>query len=347
MAIFRKLEQRRRRKELEEYNRLRDELTALYDEDDAQIAAGTKKEEEERGADRLLSRIATGINLVLLGGNLTASILSSSLAIISTFIDSAMDLTSNIIIAICLMLIQRTNAYHYPRGRDRLELIGVLVCSILMGIANIVVVFQSVLAISNDSMNAKIDYFSGGLMLGGAGLKIVLAVICFKRGTPSSKVLAMDMRNDAVTCLTAFCAALIAHKWWKYADPIGAILVCSIIAFNWFSHAVENIPQMVGVRGDPRLLSRVIRVASQHDSRIKKIDHAICYQTGTAATVELHVVLDQHLPLKDTHDICHPLERKLWRLDGVERAYVHCDYECDGDHFVEEAVSERRPLADG
>ncbi|CAJ0938804.1 unnamed protein product, partial [Mesorhabditis belari] len=335
MKLFTRLRERQKRIEMKEYESQRDELKSLYENDDLRLESDEGKGDEERGTDRLLSRIAIVLNLLLLSGNLTASILSGSLAIISTLVDSAMDLTSNIIIGLCLILIQKTNNFHYPRGRERLELVGVLVCSILMGVANIVVIFQSILAIVGDNMNAKLDYFSGGLMLAGAGLKIVLAVICFKRGTPSSKILAIDMRNDAVTCLTAFFAVLIAHKWWKYADPIGAILVCSVIAFNWFSHAIENIPQLVGVRGESHLLSRVIRVSIKHDQRIRKIDHAMVYQTGSTATVEIHIVLDENMPLKETHNICHPLEKKLSRLDGVERAFVHCDYECDGDHFIE------------
>lgn len=95
------------------------------------------------------------------------------------------------------------------------------------------------------------------------------------------------------------------------------------------------------------------------------------YHIGAKALVELHIVMDEKLPLKVnvviyiftsisgqpdryvflgfprylfsifngidlcfqiTHDISHPLEQKLNRLDFVQRSFVHCDYSCDGDH---------------
>ncbi|KAK6027662.1 hypothetical protein OSTOST_06307 [Ostertagia ostertagi] len=68
-------------------------------------------------------------------------------------------------------------------------------------------------------------------------------------------------------------------------------------------------------------LSRIIKIVIEHDDRIRFIDHVMVYHTGVQATVEVHIVLDENLPLKITHDICHPLEKKLLKLDFVERAF--------------------------
>lgn len=55
------------------------------------------------------------------------------------------------------------------------------------------------------------------------------------------------------------------------------------------------------------------------------------YHTTSEALAEVHIVMDEDLPLKVTHDIAQGLEQKLMLLDFVERSFVHCDYECDGD----------------
>ncbi|KAK6018416.1 hypothetical protein OSTOST_16001 [Ostertagia ostertagi] len=67
-----------------------------------------------------------------------------------------------------------------------------------------------------------------------------------------------------------------------------------------------------------------------HDERIRCLDHLMVYHTGAKAFVELHIVMDERLPLKD---YTRPLSswKKLQRLEFVERAFVHCDYACDGD----------------
>lgn len=38
------------------------------------------------------------------------------------------------------------------------------------------------------------------------------------------------------------------------------------------------------------------------------------YHLGERALVELHVVLDENLPLKVTHDVCEALERKVTKI---------------------------------
>jgi divalent metal cation (Fe/Co/Zn/Cd) transporter len=54
------------------------------------------------------------------------------------------------------------------------------------------------------------------------------------------------------------------------------------------------------------------------------------YHLGEKLVVELHVVLDEDLPFKITHDICEALQNKINSLEFVERAFVHVDFCIDG-----------------
>jgi len=40
----------------------------------------------------------------------------------------------------------------------------------------------------------------------------------------------------------------------------------------------------------------------------------------------LIVVLDEKMPLRDVHDLGEALQYSIESLEGVERAFVHCDY---------------------
>lgn len=114
------------------------------------------------------------------------------------------------------------------------------------------------------------------ILLTGCSTKAVLMIICFKRGTASSKVentmkdwgeerilkvLAMDMRNDIATSTVAIIAAFVGDRYWKYADPIGACIVWYDIshsnyiislnvspvddAFQW-NNRIELVPSCTG-----------------------------------------------------------------------------------------------------
>ncbi|GMR55904.1 hypothetical protein PMAYCL1PPCAC_26099, partial [Pristionchus mayeri] len=272
------------------------ELIGHYENDEKLLSGEIPPVDSEPRIDRILNYTHISLNVILLFANLTAAILSGSLSIISTFVESAMDLTTGLIMGLCLHLIKKSDFFKYPRGRERLETVGVILCAVIMGISNIVIILHSLNAIVHGN------------------------------------VIALDMRNDIATSSVAIVAAFIGSRFiWKYADPVGACLVCSIIAFNWFAHALEHIPSLTGVRAEQEHLSRVLRIGMQHDDRIQKIDHVMLYHIGAKAMVEMHIVMEENLPLKITHDISHPLEKKINQIDFVDRSFVHCDYACDGD----------------
>ena len=77
------------------------------------------------------------------------------------------------------------------------------------------------------------------------------------------------------------------------------------------ANVFSTIPLMIGRRAEQEAISRILRIAIQHDDKIKHIDHMMVYHLGERALVELHVVLDEHLPLKLTHDLTEALERKV------------------------------------
>ena len=60
---------------------------------------------------------------------------------------------------------------------------------------------------------------------------------------------------------------------------------------------------------------------------IKQIQGLQAYHAGDKLIVEVDIVMDEHATLRHTHDVSQVLQDKLETLPGVERAYVHVDYE--------------------
>ncbi|KAK6110753.1 Cation efflux family protein [Brugia pahangi] len=330
---------RQHKKLLRKYNEHQQRLQLLYLHDEqlfthflhGNATATNNEEQRKRNINSLLAGITFATNVILLFANGIASVLSGSLSIISTFLDSAVDCISGVLIYISTWAINNTDTFNYPRGRARLELIIVLICSVIMGVANIMMIIQSVESIVNKSIYPNASVPTICILVIACAIKVLLMIFCYRHGTPGSRTLAMDQRNDIITSAVALISAFIGDKYWLYADPIGAICVCTFVACSWFFNAADNIPMLVGKRGDQENLSRIIRICVEHDEHIKCLDHVMVYHTGSLATVEVHIVLDDDLPLKITHDIIESLTKKISVLPFVERAFVHGDYRCDGD----------------
>jgi divalent metal cation (Fe/Co/Zn/Cd) transporter len=113
----------------------------------------------------------------------------------------------------------------------------------------------------------------------------------------------------------------------------------SFIVISWYLTGREQIPLLIGKAADPAFINRLVRIAITHDERIRCLDTLIVYYFGSNFIVELHVVMDPTLVLQDAHDVAESLQIKLERLAFVERAFVHCDYKCDGDEHLNKRAS--------
>lgn len=64
-----------------------------------------------------------------------------------------------------------------------------------------------------------------------------------------------------------------------------------------------------------------------HSPDVKQIDTVRAYHSGPRYIVEIDIVMDRHEKLEIAHDVAEALQIKIEKLPGVERAYVHIDYE--------------------
>jgi divalent metal cation (Fe/Co/Zn/Cd) transporter len=71
-------------------------------------------------------------NAVLLAGKIAVIVLTSSLSVLASLVDAALDFLSTGIVWTTTRMIARKDQYQYPVGRRRLEPIGVLVFSVIM-----------------------------------------------------------------------------------------------------------------------------------------------------------------------------------------------------------------------
>jgi divalent metal cation (Fe/Co/Zn/Cd) transporter len=170
---------------------------------------------------------------------------------------------------------------------------------------------------------------------------VLLFLYCrLQRHLPSIAVLAQDHLNDVMFNSTGLVLSYLATNYYNWIDPIGAMLIATLIIRSWGSTALKNIKYIVGITADPAFLNRLTYLSLTHDSRILKIDTARAYHSGNSLCVEVDIVLPPEMPLAEAHDIGESLQMKLETLKRVDRAFVHLDYEVE--HKPEHKSSQAR-----
>ena len=89
----------------------------------------------------------------------------------------------------------------------------------------------------------------------------------------------------------------------------------------------QHVIALVGRAADKTQLSQITYLAMNYDARVLSVDTVRAYFVGLKLVVELDIVLPEDMPLRTAHDIGEALQLDVERLEYVERAYVHLDYE--------------------
>ena len=272
-------------------------------------------------------RLTLSINVLLFFLKLAATIQSGSLAVLSSLIDSALDLFSGVVIGISSYLIKRYDRFHYPIGRNRLEPVAIIITAAVMGTAAIQIITSAIDDITSSSIDLNINIFSGIIIGFTIILKGCLYILYRQVNNPSVQALAVDHRNDIASNIAILVFGLIGTYVFPVIDPIGAILLSLYIIFNWIAVGYEQLKNLVGHTADRRFLSKLTWIAANHDQRIESVDTIRAYTFGINYLVEIDVQLPPTMALKEAHDIGESLQQKLESLEEVERAFVHLDFE--------------------
>lgn len=295
-------------------------------------------------------------NILITLLKLYSYIQTSSLSVLAALIDSILDVVSQLILAYTehqSNQIKRSSD-QFPAGASRMEPIGVLICSALMGMASFEVIKESITELLYPERNLiDIENMSGFWQMSSIVLvKLFLVFFCQKvsrsqgNGVKDStmEALIQDHINDALSnAIAAFAlvAALSRDSLW-FIDPVGAIIISVYIMYSWYNTAKEQILQLSG-RAAPSEFTHEIRKFAQEIHPNLEVDVCRAYHFGPKFLVELEVVLPQDTVLKESHDLGMRLQYEIESREEVERCFVHIDYEARPyDEHVVSKVPELR-----
>ena len=285
-------------------------------------------------------RLSLLCNIGLLVSKAVAAHLSGSMSIISSLVDSAVDLMSGLVVCYTSHAIKCTNYYEYPEGKTRLEPISIIVLAVIMAVASIQVIITSVTKIIENSANPDITTGTIAIIATTVVIKMLLFLYCRHIKSPSTNVLAQDHRNDVLSNAVALGFGFLGFKVWRNADPLGAILISIYIFLGWYRTGRQQIRDLTGHAACPLILQKLLWVCMTHDPRIQFIDTLRAYHFGYNILVEAHIVLPSDMNLCEAHDIGESLQNKLESYSEVERAFVHIDYDFEHHPSMEHKMGQ-------
>lgn len=288
-------------------------------------------EEDEDSGSRVVTvaiYVNLAANIILLAGKIAVIVLTDSLSVLASLVDAVLDFLSTAIVWVTTYLIQRQDQYAYPIGRRRLEPVGVLVFSVIMITSFFQVGLQCLNRLtSGDHSVVELSIPAVAIMVSTVFIKGFCWFWCRLVKNSSVQALAQDAATDVVFNTFSIIFPLIgfyARIWWL--DATGGLLLSGFVIFNWSKSATEHIRNLSGAAATADERNILLYLTMRFAKTIRYIQGLQAYHAGDKLNVEVDIVLEENLSLRDSHDLSESLQYVLESVPAVDRAFVHSDY---------------------
>lgn len=257
------------------------------------------------------------LNLLLAAAKAFAGVAGHSQALIADAIESIADVFSSVVVVIGIRYASRPADKNHPYGHGRAEpLITFVVVAFLL---------TSVFVISSQSIvNIRQPHhlpapWTLGVLAAIIALKETFYRVIMTRAkklhSNALKAEAWHHRSDALTSVTAFAGitvALIMGKGYESADDWAALVACAIILFNAYRLFRPALGEIMDEDVHEDLAARIRDNAAQVEGVINT-EKCHIRKTGMKYHVDLHVIVDANLSVREGHEIAHRLKDHLRR----------------------------------
>lgn len=287
------------------------------------------RQQAARSAQRT-TLIGIVLNGTLAAVKAVAGILGNSYALVADAIESFSDVLASAIVWVGLRIAASPPTERHPYGKGRAEAIAAVVVSLALFGAAAAIAISSVREIRTPH-HAPAPFT----------LLVLVLVVLVKEGlfryafrvgdtldSTAVKTDAWHHRSDAVTSLAAFIGisiALAMGPGYESADDWAALLASAIIAFNAYHLIRPALSELTDVAPNAELVRQVRAIAEQVDD-VHGTHRCWVRKLGFDHYVELDVLVDGDLTVREGHDIAHRVHEAIRdALPMVTRVMVHVE----------------------
>lgn len=270
--------------------------------------------EEAERLRRQASNAAVAVSVVLSAAKLVAWLLTGSVALLSSLVDSVLDVAAAVLTLVTVRHAMRPPDKGHRYGHGKFEALGALAQMAFIAGSGLLIIFQ---AIDRLIAPEPIEATPVGLGVMGLSITLTLGLVVFQRhavrrtGSVGIDAISLNYRGDVLMNLSVI-AALAAYQWTGEAriDPIAAIAIAGYMLWNAFSIGRESIDVLMDRELSVDDRRRIVALVMA-DNRAQGVHDLRTRSAGMTQFIELHLELEGELTLSDAHDVCDDIEAVL------------------------------------
>ena len=271
--------------------------------------------------------VGGAVNVILLLFKFIAGILGHSSAMIADAIHSLSDFVTDIIVLVFVKISNKPQDKSHDYGHGKYETLALTIIGIALMAVAIGIIVKGAIKIAAWA-NGEILEAPGMLAFWAAIISIVLKEGVYRYSVVKAKKLnskaleanAWHHRSDALSSIgtaVGIGGAIFLGERWTILDPVASVAVGAFIvkvAFDLLKNGIgdlmeQSLPDEVE-NEILKLVAELPGVAEPHDLRTRRI--------GNHYAIELHILMDGDISLKEAHDKASEVEDLLRQHYGEE-----------------------------
>jgi len=277
-----------------------------------------------------VSLVAWLTNIVLFAVKLTAGILSGSLAVLSDAFNSLTDIISYLIIFMAVRFSKQAPDADHPYGHRGAQPLAAFIVAVFQGVLAFEILKTAINNLLFGSPAVTITAFTFAALIFNMVVKSLMSFFLGKYGkefsSSSLKSISIDSRNDVLASTVAVIGLIGVYMGDGIFDNGAAIIIAFYILYAGYKMAKESMGYLMSASPPPELLHE-IKATVEKVKGVKKVAKISAHYIGDRVHAEIEIVIGAKVKPAEAHEIEVAVQEAAEKLDLVESAFVHLDYE--------------------
>ncbi len=261
------------------------------------------------------------VSVVLLVVKYLAYYYTQSVAILTDAMESIVNVIAGFVGLYSLYLAAKPRDWNHPYGHGKAEFLSAGIEGVLMGIAGILIMYESIYKLIHPTQVQKIDL---GILLvaSTAIINFVMGSICIIQGK-KSKSIALEtsgrhLHTDTYSTLAVVVGLIIIHFTNNnLIDAIVAILLATFILYTSYNIVRKSIAGIMDEADSGLLSAMVALINAQRQNNWVDLHNLRVIKYGVVLHIDAHLTVPWYFTVKEAHKEVDALS------DIIKKAYGH------------------------
>jgi cation diffusion facilitator family transporter len=283
--------------------------------------------------------VALVVTVVLSLAKLGVWMATSSLAVLSQAVDSALDIVALVLLLLAVRIATRPadESHHYGHGKA--ENLAAFAQTIILLVVVGGIVVEAVKRLGGDPAAVEAPWYALGLLGLSAivdGFRVAVLLRAARReGSEALRAGAVNFATDIGTAVVALVSLLLVRSGVERADSIGGLIVAGAVVVAAWRLGRRSVGVLMDRSpGDPvgAIAAAAARAAGVSETRRVRVRSG-----GSRLFADVTVAAGRTASLERAHDITEAVEREIERVAPGADVVVHVEPTSETSGYVERA----------